>query len=308
MIKRKSTLGVFQVLVAGILWGCIGIFIRTLSACGFSSMELVAVRTILTMIMLVTGIYITNKHLLKIHWKDIWCFFGTGIMSIVFFNFCYFKAMQITSLSIAAVMLYTAPAMVMIMSLFLFKEKLNTRKMVSLVLAFVGCVCVTGVLSSKIVISLEALLAGMGAAFGYALYTIFGRYAIERKYHTLTITAYTFIVASIGLLPLVRWKHVVNVAFSNLSVFGICLLFAIVSTVLPYLFYTQGLTHLESGKASVMASIEPVVATIIGCVVFNEKLSFWGILGIVLVFLSLVVLNINSVQKRGCNKNLIKNQ
>ena len=38
----------------------------------------------------------------------------------------------------------------------------------------------------------------------------------------------------------------------------------VVSTVLPYLLYTAGLARIDSGKAAILASVEPVVAALVG--------------------------------------------
>ncbi len=92
---------------------------------------------------------IFDRKLFVIRLKDLWCFLGTGICSIVFFNFCYFKAITMTSLSVAAILLYTAPAIVMVLSYFLFKEKLTKRKLLALAMTFAGCVLVTGILTEK---------------------------------------------------------------------------------------------------------------------------------------------------------------
>ena len=70
-------------------------------------------------------------------------------------------------------------------------------------------------------------------------------------------------------------------------------MFALVSCVLPYVFYTLGLKYIASSTASIIATVEPVVATIIGAVVFCEPLNVpFGYLGVALVFLSVVLINI----------------
>ena len=62
------------------------------------------------------------------------------------------------------------------------------------------------------------------------------------------------------------------------------------STVLPYLFYTRGLARVESGKASIMASLEPVVASLAGVLIFGEPMSGTTLAGIVLVLSGVVIL------------------
>ena len=72
---------------------------------------------------------------------------------------------------------------------------------------------------------------------------------------------------------------------------GFLVLYCIVTTVLPYLLYTAGLSYVENGPASVMASVEPVVATLLGFLVFSEKPTVSAFLGMALVLAALVLLS-----------------
>lgn len=288
----KKNLAVIYIIAAGVLWGCIGLFVRTMNSWGISSMELVALRSFVTAIIMFFVLLIKDRKLLKIKLKHLWCFIGTGILSVNFFNFCYFKTITLASLSVAAVLLYTAPAIVMVLSFFLFREKFTKRKVISLVMTFVGCAFVTGLIGSKVSMTPMSILTGLGAGLGYALYSIFSRYAIERGYGSFTITFYTFLIAAIGSLFISDAKSVVQAATVSPKCILISVGFGIVSTVLPYLFYTAGLKEVENGKASIIVSVEPVTATILGLIVFSEPFTFNGIIGIVLVIAALVICNV----------------
>ena len=109
----------FLILLAGILWGSMGLFVRTLNGQGLASMGIVSLRAIVTAVSMLIFLLIFDRRYLQIKIRDIWCFFGTGILSIIFFNYCYFSAITLTSMSVAAVLLYTAPAIVMVLSYFL---------------------------------------------------------------------------------------------------------------------------------------------------------------------------------------------
>ena len=279
------------ILIAGILWGCMGLFVRKLNSLGLFSMDIVALRAIVTCIAMFLFLLVFDRKLLKIHVKDLWCFIGTGICSIVFFNYCYFKAITLTSLSVAAVLLYTAPAIVMVFSYFLFGEKFTRRKLISLVMTFFGCILVTGVLSDTSRISVSGLLVGLGAGLGYALYSIFSRYALKKGYHSLTITFYTFFIAAIATLFGADIEKIGNVAVSSKPVFLICLALGILCTVIPYLTYTLGLQYVENSKASILASIEPVTATLLGVLVFQENITLTGVLGMILVLAAMILCN-----------------
>lgn len=284
-------LSILFILLAGMLWGSLGLFVRVLNAAGIQSMDIVFLRAVVTAVSMLIYLMIVNRKMLVIHLKDVWCFLGTGIASITFFNFCYFKAVMVTSLSVAAVLLYTAPAMVMVLSFFLFHESFTRKKGFAVIMTFVGCVLVTGVFEDGQIITMQGILYGLGAGLGYALYSIFSRYALERGYHSLTITCYTFIVASVVTCFFADREKVFAVAFSDLSYTAISLALGILCTVAPYLLYTLGLTRVDNSTASIVASIEPVTATVLGILVYQEAMDVWKLLGIVMVLGAMVVCN-----------------
>lgn len=297
-MKNNKYIGTVFVITAGVLWGLMGLFVRNLDKYGITSMQIVALRAVFTALMMSVVTLVYDRKLFKIKLRDCWCFFGTGICSIVFFNFCYFRTITLTSLSVAAVLLYTAPIMVMAMSVFLFKEKLTIIKIVAAAVAFAGCALVTGAADGSLSLNTAGILTGLGSAFGYALYTIFGEYALKRGYNSITITLYTFIFASVGVLPFANLPDLADKVTTNPQILGWGAVLALVVTVLPYLVYTIGLLTVEAGKASVMATVEPVVATLVGVIVFAEPLSVPGVIGIILVAVSLTMLNIKTEKEK----------
>lgn len=292
---------VLLVVVAGTLWGVIGYFVRSLQEQGLTSMQIVAIRMVLSAIMFSVFALIFDRKLFRIKLRDLWCFLGTGVVSVATFSFCYFKAIDYSSLSQASILLYTAPIFVMLFSCLLFKEKLTVIKIVSLILAFVGCLFVTGVFTQGLAINSVAVAFGLASGVCYALYSIFSRLALDRGYSPLTITLYTFIFAGVASLCVIDVKPVIGVMTQSAKSFGFCVLFAVVSCVLPYLCYTLGLKRVRPSTASIVASIEPVVATLTGAVVFNEAVDFpYGYIGITLVILSIILINLTP--KKGAKK------
>lgn len=285
------------VLLAGSLWGFMGLLVRSLNDVGLDSMEICFIRGAVTFAVMLAGLLLFDRKALRIKLKDIWCFIGTGAFSVAFFNFCYFKTMTLTSLSVAAVLLYTAPAFVMLMSAVLFKEKLSAKKLLALVLAFGGCAFVSGIVGGAGALSLAGILYGLGAGFGYALYSIFGRYALERNYSSVTISFYTFLFSAIATFFFVDAGEVFVVIGSSPSLLGKTVFLVLLVTLFPYLSYTRGLKGMENGTASVLASIEPVVATLIGVLIYKEELNFWNVLGIGLVLLSIVLIHAKGKEK-----------
>lgn len=290
-MKNKNIEPVF-IIVAGICWGIIGIFSRTLTAYGFSPVQITASRCLVVAVFLLIYILVLDKGKLKIFIKDIWLFIGTGICSIVFFNICYFMTISMTTLSLAAVLLYTAPCFVMVLSAIFFGEKITNQKLLSLMLAFSGCVLTSGMLGKgQGPVSWLGIMTGIGAGFGYALYSIFGRVALK-KYDSLTVTLYTFLFAFAGIAPFTDLGSAFTLLTSHFEIVSNVLLIGILSTLLPFLLYTKGLSKVEASKASIMAFVEPMVATVIGILVFQEKMALTNVVGILLIFLSVVLLNV----------------
>ncbi|AOY77531.1 DMT family transporter [Clostridium formicaceticum] len=285
-LKRKAYI---FVIVAAMLWGTIGIFVKKLNEFDFNPAQVVFIRAIGASVTLVLFTLVKNTNLLKIKPLDSVYFVGTGIFSFVFFNWCYFVAINITSLSVAAILLYTAPAIVMVFSAILFKEKMTKNKIISLMLTFVGCIFVAAfVQGAGNKITVTGILAGLGSGLGYALYSIFGRYALK-KYDSITVTLYTFIFASIGLIPLTDIKEMISL-FSNVNALYYAVALGLIATVLPFLLYTKGLSYLETSKASIIATLEPIVATVIGVILYSEPLTLFKMLGISLVIFAVFII------------------
>ncbi|MDO5546342.1 MAG: EamA family transporter [Eubacteriales bacterium] len=283
------------VLSAGTLWGVMGIFVRKLGTYGFSSLQIACLRILFgaALFLIITGVF--NRNLLKIQPRDIGLFLGMGLISLLMFTVCYFTTINLASLSVAAILLYTSPIWVMLMSAVFFREKITRRKLLCAAMAFGGCVLVSGV-GSAAGLSPMVLVTGLLSAVGYGLYSIFGTFAL-RKYQPLTVTTYAFLFGAAGALVLCNPVEIVGIISTAPNPWSLVLLLvvtAFVTAVLPYLLYTVGLSNMRASAAAIMASIEPVVATAAGALVFGEALTVPAFAGIALVLAAIVVLNMKT--------------
>ena len=295
MIKEKF--GIIFVLIAGVLWGTMGVFVNFFSSTGLKSVDIAGVRLIFASLIMVLYLLVKNPSLFKIKLRDIWCFLGSGLVSLMIFTVCYFETIVRSSMSVAAVLLYTSPVFVILFSFVLFKEKLTFTKVISCIFCVAGCAFVTGIIGSDTKISLIAMLLGTASGVAYALYSIFSRFALQKGYSSMTITVYTFLFAAAGLSFFTDFKLLSSVVLQKPETSVIMALSGLVTAVLPYIFYTKGLARLESGTAAVVAAIEPVVATVIGGVFFRDSLSLMQYFGIVLVLFSIVLTNTKRKEK-----------
>ena len=291
MEKARRNIGPALILLAGCFWGSMGIFVRRLTDYGFSSIQIVAIRVTLAALIFCMLLLIKDPSGFRISVKDIPLFLGLGFGSILFFTVCYFTAITMMPLSTAAILLYTSPIWIMLMSVLFFREKLTGRKLLALALAFAGCVLVSGVSGEGM--TLTGLLVGLGSGIGYGLYSILGTVAL-RRYSPYTVTTYTFAFAALGAWLICRPAEMLAkfAAAPNLpGLVFFCVLTALVTAVIPFLAYTLGLRTVEASRAGILATVEPLVATLIGVAVFSEPLTLLSGLGMLLILAAVVLLN-----------------
>lgn len=291
MERKQRSIGPGLIILAGCFWGSMGIFVRKLGSCGFSSIQIVSIRVTLAALCFCALLLVRDRSGFRISRKDLPLFFGLGFGSILFFTVCYFTAITMMPLSTAAILLYTSPIWIMLMSMVFFHEKMDRRKLLALFLAFLGCVLVSGISGGSM--TPAGLLIGLGAGLGYGLYSILGTIAL-RRYNPYTVTAYTFLLAAVGSWVICRPAEMLSIFVHAANPTGLllfCCLTALMTAVIPFLAYTIGLRSVEASRAGILATIEPMVAALVGILVFSEPLTLFSGLGILLILSAAVLLN-----------------
>ncbi len=284
-----------SIVLAAIFWGIISIFTAPLRYIGITPQTIVAIRSIGAAALLWIIFGVKDRSLFKIEIKDIWMFIGTGIISFVLFNWCYFIALETTTPAVAVVLLYTSPVFVILFSAILFKEKLKKIKIFALIITVIGSAFVTGAVEGELNGSLFGIICGIGSGLFYGLYSIFGRYALN-KYSSVTVTLYTFLFASVASLFIVDFSQF-NLLFSDTKAIVASVFLVLLSTVSSFLLYTFGLSKVETGTAAILATLEPVVGVMAGLFYFGEVPTMFKIIGIVMIIGASVLLNIRKRNK-----------
>lgn len=282
----KDKLKYLYVFAAGSLWGIISLFLKPMLNLGFSQIQTVTLRCLVAAAVLGVYMLVKDKSLFRFKLRDIWCFLGTGLVSLMFFSICYFYSMTYNGVCVAVILLYTSPVFVMLLSLPLFKEKITYKKLIAVVLTVAGCVFVSGAAGGQS-IGFVSIVLGICSGLGYALYSIFSRYALQRNYNSMTISFYTFIFCGLGCLP---FASPVSMALSlspKAVLYSLGL--GVVCCVMPYILYTKGLEYVDNTRASVIVAVEPVVASLIGVFVYNESVTAVKLLGVALVLSAVVI-------------------
>ncbi|MDR3304597.1 MAG: DMT family transporter [Clostridiales Family XIII bacterium] len=289
-----SAKAVASILAAGCLWGTVGVFVRYLNGLGYSPLTIVFVRmsiafVILTVVLLAAG----RRDLFRIKLKDLWCFVGTGVSSAIMLNLFFSMSTVMNPLSLAAILLATAPIFVVLISAIIFRERITAVKLQALIIAFAGAILTGGILGSAAAFSGKGFAVGLLAGFGYALYSIFTRFALNRGYDALTVNLYSFFIGSVVCAPFTSFSTVFgSIAAAPLLTAVVLLLHTLFTSLLPYVLYTYGMQYTDTGKASILVSVEPVAATVFGVVLYGEVPSAAAFAGIALVLFAIALLNL----------------
>lgn len=284
------------VILAAIFWGILVVFVRAFGQADFESMEIVTLRVYSSAIFAWIFLFLFDRRSQRIafHIRDSWCFIGTGLVSIVFFSYCYFRNVEVSSAAVAAILMYTSPIFVTLLSSIFFKEKMTRTKLFALILAIIGCALVSGIAPVSYsgitegvgTPSLLGILLGFGSGIGYALYSIFGRFALNKGYSPFYVTAMTFTFACAGVLPFVDIAGFVTRLVNEPKYILLALAMGLVGSCTPFALYTLGLRYMEASKAAILATLEPIVTALVGTFFYKEPIDLFIIMGIIMVLVA----------------------
>ncbi len=270
------------IILAGVLWGTSGIFVHFLAPLGFSSLQMTAMRGVVSFLCMLIYALVKNREIFRVNKRELALFAASGL-GIFGTATCYYVSMQMTSVSTAVVLMYTAPVIVMVYSVAFLGEKMTAMKAVSVASMLLGCCLVSGIIGGM---RFHALGIAMGLLSGisYSAYNIFTKLQMRGNSHPMAATLYCFMFMAILALLTCKPVEMVQLATANLMSSLLLMLGIGVGTcVLPYVFYTLALKELPVGTAAALGIVEPMAATLYSVVFFHETLTAASLCGIVLI-------------------------
>ncbi|WP_314339568.1 EamA family transporter [Leptotrichia wadei] len=292
-MKEKMKLrGMLLASLASSLWAISGISGEILfKKYNFSSDWLVSVRTLISGILLfVIVIFIEKKSVLKPlkNKKDFIgiILFGTAGMYLV--QYTYFKTIELSNVSFSTILQFTAPFFIFIYESIKNKKIPEFSTLILLFMTILGVVFIAtkGKISS-LSVSPEALLLGLISAIMIAFYSIYPK-KLLKKYGSITVVGWGMIVGSVVsniVHPI--WKIQGNVNTESIIQVTVVV---ILGTSVAYLIYIASLNYISSSLAGILTAFEPVLAAILSVIIFRLKFSFVELIGFVLVFVSIFIL------------------
>lgn len=279
MIRHNAKL---NLLISMLIFGTVGIFVKSIPA---SSSVVIFFRGILGMIFLL----ILNRFKIK-HFSDIKDNLIKLILSGIFLGVNWlllFVSYNYIPVSTATLCYYMAPIFVVALSPFIFKEKMTIKKIICIIITFIGGMLVFGVFDNKTrgVNNLYGIILGLGAALFYALVVILNKKITCKNPYDKTII-------QLGISALVMIPFVINdfysITFSIKSVI-LLIIVGVIHTGIAYALYFSSLDKLNSFSISIMSYIDPVVAVLLSALILKENLTLNVILGAIMIIASSII-------------------
>ena len=282
-VARDRLLGALAVAAAASIWGTLGYFAKILYAQGVSFESLVVVRASVGWLAVFLFLLATQgARSLRVARRDLAFLLPLGLVGIGFFYLLYFYTVRESTVGTAAILLYSAPAFVVMLAWLFLKEPLNAAKIFALLLTVGGIFLVAGAYDlANLEVSPKILLTGLLSGLTYGLYAIFGR-PLAGHLSPAVILSYALAFGS-ALLIVAALPTLDTLAGLPAGSYLLLLMLSVVHTALAFALYTFGIRHLGAGRAAIVATIEPVVAGILGLTLLGEELTALKALGVLLV-------------------------
>jgi drug/metabolite transporter (DMT)-like permease len=292
--------GAILIVIAAFFWGIAATIAKFILNTNADPFKLVNMRLNIAFILLFLILLIFDRQKLKITKLDARYLAVLGVVGIVGVQTTYYFTVSKLNVSMAIFLQYLAPAMIVIYSLAFLKERLSITIFISLGISLLGSVCIILGRDTSVsnTLNIIGLITGLASAFFLCFYTIYGKVCAAR------VNAWTVLLYAIGFgalaysfvsPPWVLWKGI------TLTEFGYVSYLSIFATIIPFGLYFSGLRYLTPSSASIIAMLEPVVASISAYFLLNEKMTFVQILGGLLIILSVIIINIYYVRRETSN-------
>ncbi|MDD2508013.1 MAG: DMT family transporter [Aliarcobacter skirrowii] len=230
--------------------------------------------------------FVTLKELLILIFLGL--LFGISSISL-FSSFLYMDA------GLASTILFVYPIFVAILMAIFFKEKSSIITILSISLAIIGVLFLSG--SDEANVSKIGIILVLTSSLCYAIYiVIINQYL---KLTALKVTLYSMLFCTITIFIHSLFTQSSNIMpLENFSMWFYSIFLALVPTIISLLFLIKAIQIIGSTSSSILGALEPLTAVLIGVLIFNEIITFWLIIGIVLILLAVVMIILKSILEK----------
>lgn len=281
--------GYAYIALAALLWGLLGPVARLAFAEGVGPLEVAFWRAVLAAALFVLHAVATRTR--PVARRDLPGVAAFGAVGVTLFFASYQLAVEAGGAALAAVLLYTAPAWVALLGWAFLRERLTARTALAVALTMAGVAGIALGGGGSVRVTVPAVGWGLAAGLSYSFYYLVGKRYFAR-YSTAAVLSVALPLGALGLWPLTEFAPKSALAWAALGWIGL------VSTYGAFLAYARGVRQLEATRASVVATLEPVVAAVVAFAWWGERFSAVGYAGAALVLAAVLVTVFSSADER----------
>lgn len=293
MSDRNRIFGIFAALFAGIIWGFLGPFVRGLDEAGITPLQLTHLRYVVATVILGVYLLVFHRDRFRIDRRTLVMVIAMGVFGTAMNSTCYFGSITLISLSLSTVLQYISPFIVVVFSVPLFGERMTLKKAVAVMIAFLGCILCTGLLTDPGTMNLTGILLGTMSGFCFAFYTLGSKDLARHSVHPVTVLFYTSLICCLVLLPFSDYPSIITSVNSSDSVIPLVIATGVLLTLLPFGLYNYAMGKIEAGLAAIITYIEPLTSTLVGLVFYSEAVTLEIAVGIIIILVAVFMVNRN---------------
>lgn len=274
--------GYIYSILSAILFGSAGLVIKFAYVEGIDSISLLTLQYIIAVVLMFAVLCITNREALKTSKSALLHLATLGVIGNTFMTIFYYLAFKYLPVAMVAILLYTYPIMVFIYSFIFEKKKVDLKKFITLIMAFIGCILALGLIGGKSTYSKVGIIYGILSALFYAFMNIYS----EKKLSNIDSLTINFYSTLFSLISLIIYKFPVFLFNGNVStsLVGYTTILAVICEILPLTLLYAAIKRIGSLKVSIIGNLEIPTAMILSYIFLHEPITVLQLIGALLVF------------------------
>jgi drug/metabolite transporter (DMT)-like permease len=288
-MKKSELRGYLYILIGTTLWGVSSVVAKSLFNIGLPPADLVLIRITLATVTLAMVLFFFDRKRMIISMKDVPYFIILGFVGVAGMQFTYYYTISKIHVGPAILLQYIQPVWVFLFAFLFQKEPISKEKIVALLLAVIGCYFVVGGYQTDLLrLNKIGIASGVAASLFFTFYALFGEKGLK-KYDPWTLILYGFGFGAVLYWILLSPIKIITAGHS-LKMWMAFIYIAIFSTLIPFGLYFKGIEYMRATRASIIATWEPVIASITAYIILGEVLFPLQILGGIGVIAAVVLL------------------
>lgn len=286
-ISKYHGIGFVFAMLSAIFWGTNGTFCALLSNLGFDTLSVAILAPSFNLVFFSSLLMLTNKSGFKMKWKHFIILLFGGLASSIG-SISFVKSVSYFPVGIVSTLIFCNVFVIMIFSRIVFKNMITLKKVGGAVTALLGVCLVLDVFSQGFHHNVNGLLWIFLSILTWSFIMILEKYLLEQGVDGYAVLMYialfACIILSMSISPITLVSNIIQISrdtngYAILVILG----FGLFSQVGCYILYIKGLSYIEPSYMQIMYSLDPVVASISGFLVFNQTMSPINIVGICLI-------------------------